>query len=707
MGRFNGLRAFALIALQATAGLCSLNAEAQDYGLIDRVSTVAEASGDTNIQIDFLEPVQYTGHSPQSSGTRVFVDVRHLRGSGRMLLPEQHQRPKGVRSPLKEVIYRARGGSAGQLELVFDTETRFQVASDGDSRRLLVRVLNNPSALRSLISASETDSALMIAGDSQELMDNARRALLSDRDYPRAAELYAAVLERGESEFSRTALEYLGITRERMGERQAAIICYQRYLQSYTGPQADVDRVRQRMLSVETAIAMTPQVKLATPSEGAGEDTGWELNGALYQYYLHDDFTVDGGDTRTTGSAVNTDLDFLARRRGEQNTTEVRVNAGHYYDLLDDRNSTSSRVNTLYVHHGDTAQNWWVRAGRQTGRRDGVLGRFDGVKSRYALSDRIAVTAVGGTPVDNPRNAPDGTRYFVGAALQLDSIFDALDISLYALEQRNDQLIDRRAVGTEIRYFSPTLSAFGVIDYDVFYQELNIGMLNLNWTPTTATSFNLSADTRLLPMLTTQNSLQGQIDENFQAVDGIAGMLDRYTDDEVYQFAADRTVRSQSLTLGASQALSEKLRLSMDLTSSSMDQTVESGGVPALPETGSQYFGSLMLSGVDVMGINDFTTLGLRWSDTSSVTSQGVFAMGRVNLFEYWQVYARLAYDQRSWIGLARDEQRITPRLRLQFRRWNMQFEAELGARWSDIQYPDDTENSLALFASLGYRYDF
>lgn len=693
------------IAMMLVAG----DVAAQEYGLIDDVQFATDPSGGTRIQIDFLQPVQYTGHSPQSSGTRLFIDIRKQRSGAPMQIPEQHRRPDGdSRGPLQEVIYRESDSTSASIELVFSMDTRFEILTEGDSRRLVIATVDSDTAVKALIESSETGAVINIAGDATELMDKARSALLSERDYPHAIALYESVLAQGNTQYAPKALEYLGIAQERMGEREDAVSTYSRYIQTYPEPTEDAERVRQRLLSVETALAMAPQRRLGAGSRKKTDtENGWLFAGSFYQYYLHDEFTVDGGGTETTGSAVNSDVDFFARRRGAQSNTEVRVNAGYYYDLLDERNSTSTRVNTFYVEHGDAAQTWWVRGGRQTGRRDGVLGRFDGLKGSYALSDTVALTAVAGAPVDSPRDAPDAERFFAGTALQIDSIFDALDVSLYAIEQRTDGLVDRRAVGTELRYFSPGISAFAVIDYDMFYSELNIGMLTLNWSPRTGTSFNLSADSRLLPLLTTQNSLQGQFTDEFQPVDGIGGMLDTYTDDEIYQFARDRTVSSQSVTLGGSQALSEKLRLSADLTSSSIDGTVTSGGVESLPATGDQYFGSIMLAGADLFGANDFTTLGLRWSETSTVNSSGVFVMGRIDLFEYWQIYARLAFDQRSWATAERDEQRVTPRIRIQYRRGDMQLEAELGARWSNIEYPDETESTLGLYGSLGYRYDF
>ena len=698
----NVLRSTLTIVLLCT---CNQTALAQQFGPIDRVDVLTSASGKKQINIDFFEPVQYTSHSPKNRGKRIFIELRHFRNIPAMESPQQRVAPTTADDVVQELIYRTRDRLSGNLEITLEGEFDFSVSSDENSRRLVIEI-SPPENSKALTHASSLLSEEYNTDDVATLMKKARTALLSERNYEKAAALYEAVIARGTTEYEPNALEFLGITRERMGDREAALICYQTFLNRYPQPENEAERVRQRMLSVETAIAMTPQTTIAS-SERDQNASAWTINGSLYQSYLYDSFSVDNGPTETTGSAITTDADFLARHNNSTSNTEIRMNVGYFYDLLDERNSSTSRVNTLYAQHGDAEQSWWIRGGRQTGRQDGVLGRFDGVKAMYALNDTLALSAVAGAPVDSPKDAPDSNRFFAGAAVQIDSVLDGLDLSLYALEQRNGDLVDRRAIGTELRYFTETLSVFSVVDYDIFYSDLNIGMLTMTWTPSSRTSFNLMADSRLLPVLTTENSLQGQFDENFSPYEGVDDLLERYTDDEIYSLAQDRTAKSESLTLGGSRALTDELRLSFDMTRSSIDGTVSSGGVEGLPDTGDQYYGSLVLSGVDYFGADEFTSAGVRWSDTSTVMSQGLFLMGRLDIAQHWQIYGRLAYDQREWLSTDRDETRITPRVRVQYRRGNLQLETEIGGRWSEVQYPDTKENNLGLFGNVGYRYDF
>jgi len=69
-------------------------------------------------------------------------------------------------------------------------------------------------------------------------------------------------------------------------------------------------------------------------------------------------------------------------------------------------------------------------------------------------------------------------------------------------------VVDRRAVGTELRYATNGMNAFGLLDYDVSYNVLNVAMLNGSWV-TEGTTYTLLADHRKTPYLQTSNALFG------------------------------------------------------------------------------------------------------------------------------------------------------------------------------------------------------
>src|SRR3546814_2832107 len=65
------------------------------------------------------------------------------------------------------------------------------------------------------------------------------------------------------------------------------------------------------------------------------------------------------------------------------------------------------------------------------------------------------VGAFGGTPAEPTLGS---RKTFYGLTLDNDKLLDGLGFGVYAVEQRTEGLVDRRALGNEIRYFSQRLS---------------------------------------------------------------------------------------------------------------------------------------------------------------------------------------------------------------------------------------------------------
>ena len=68
--------------------------------------------------------------------------------------------------------------------------------------------------------------------------------------------------------------------------------------------------------------------------------------------------------------------------------------------------------------------------------------------------------------------------------LELGTFFESLDIDLYAIGQSASGLLDRAAVGSEIRFFREGLFAAAYFDYDAYFTSLNVAQLTANWQAT-------------------------------------------------------------------------------------------------------------------------------------------------------------------------------------------------------------------------------
>jgi hypothetical protein len=110
---------------------------------------------------------------------------------------------------------------------------------------------------------------------------------------------------------------------------------------------------------------------------------------------------------------------------------------------------------------------------------------------------------------DDPRNfRADLKRYFYGANVDIGPVAQAWSGNAYFINQMVNGVVDRRAVGTELRYAANGKNAFSLVDYDISYGVLNIAMLNGTWV-TEKTTYTVMADHRRTPYLQTTNALFG------------------------------------------------------------------------------------------------------------------------------------------------------------------------------------------------------
>ena len=682
---------------------------AQEYGIIDDVRISPSPRG-AQIRIEFTKPAQYLGHTPEQRGRQLFIDLRLVGPApSDVLVPQQQElrfRPTDE-APLREVSYREQGRDRARLELSFSRSVRYRVSASNDFRGVTVTLIEEkkPQPLPEGGTAPQAASP-EVEKRAAELMEKARKTMIDERDFAMAITLYQQVMDLPANSRSREAMEFLGLARERLGQRAQAKKVYEQYLRRYPGGEGS-GRVRQRLESLITA-TLPEQEKLRL---GRKEDEAqWDIYGSLSQFYLRDTFRVDDAPTETTASAFSTDLDLIGIRRSGDADTRLRVTAGHYHDLMADSDGDDVRVSSLYAEHHDRGIGWWARAGRQSSNRDGALGRFDGLKLGYALGKRIEATVIAGYPVESSRDSLDSSRSFTGVALDLGPFADSWEFSLYGLEQEVESLVDRRTVGGELRYFRPDLMVLGLTDYDTFYDELNIGMLLANWTLKDETTLNATVDVRKTPTLSTSSALIGQTTGPAAApvaVDDMAELRTLYSDDTIYQLARDRTAEIRTLTLGASRPLSKRLRLGGDLSIMHTSATEASGGVAAIPETDNEYFLNIQAIGTGVLNGDDISTLGLRLSDTTTARGIGIYASSRLPVGKHWRFYPRLRVDHRSWKEDDQSQWSIGPVLRAEYSWDKVRFEAELGGDWTNRDLPDDTERTTGIYGSIGYRYDF
>ena len=526
--------------------------------VLDRVEVV-ETPTAAEIHIIFNTRALYLRHTPSQQGDliRLFLDFPDLdrsRGFQRELVAS----PPSDLIPKFHVTFPDQATNG--LSIRFAKPVRFRV-SQRDIRsgsRIVISVkldeVEAPPPLVPEVKVPSSATPPAITGKKEpfdippfrpsmsmekyagDLMEMGRTALAAG-DHEKAVQMFNALLNLPPNKQSQEAQEMVGVARERNGETSKARAEYEHYLKAYPDGEGAV-RVKQRLATLAQAPAQIAQGK--TGGTARKKIDHMQVYGSVYEYYYggySQTKITDKVANSTTNinnhdqSLLQSSFDVTGRYRKDEYDNKLVVRGTQTYNLLatSDLRRNISRLRALYYEHS-SQDSYLVRVGRQPGNQGGILDfRFDGALVRYtAVPQFLNVNFLAGQPrqfslssgyvPDDPRNfRADLKRYFYGVNVDIGPIGQAWSGNLYFINQMVNGVVDRRAVGTELRYAANGKNAFTLIDYDVSYNVLNVAMLSGSWV-TEATTYTFLADHRRTPYLQTTNALFGTPNATFQTV---------------------------------------------------------------------------------------------------------------------------------------------------------------------------------------------
>ena len=538
------------------------------------------------------------------------------------------------------------------------------------------------------------------------LMDDARKSIAAG-EISRAIQIYTKVLQQAEHPRMAEAQEYLALAREKNGQMAHAKAEYQRYLSLYPDTEGAI-RVNQRLSALLASDRRAGQSTVAANAKAGGRisrQNNWRVQTYFSQYYRRDVNQQSDQDEILSQSALYSDINFDARRRGERFDFSSRLSAGYRNDFLEERigSGDSLRVSYAYADVADAVTGLRGRIGRQSRNSGGVLGRFDGLNLGYQFNERIQLNTVIGKPAYSSSDGIDSSRTFYGVSANYGPILENLDLGAFYIAQDIEGVQDRQAVGTEFRYFGTNQSLWGMVDYDLAYGELASAFLQGSWRFESRFSIHGQVNRRGSPFLSTSNALIGQPVLTFQE------LVQIYSEDELRQLGRDRTALSTTYTVGLSYPISPKLQINADASQSTMDATPASGGVFATEESTYKYYsGSLVASSILKEGDVSIISARLSDSDTSrviSLTFDSRYPIGRT-----WRINPRLRVDRRQRLADPNYEWLYTPGIRIQYRR-SQKFRIELEAGKQFVQRDTDIANlnldRESYFINIGYQSFF
>jgi len=535
----------------------------------------------------------------------------------------------------------------------------------------------------------------------QKIMRDAKSAY-KKQDYSKAIRLFSAVISAGDSAHSQEALELLGLSRQRNGQKAHAASIYRQYLQSYPDSEG-ANRVLQRLNGLMTETTSRKQdVNMAADEEQ--DDPGVFLAyGSISQYYRHDQISIDGVGDSTRQSLLSSYADATAiyRKRDTEHTVQAVVS--NNYDFIEDRDTPSTnRIYEMYYQASSRNNGNFLKLGRQKLRVGAALNRFDGLALGYQISPDYHITLLGGAPVeiDNKTSINDH-KVFYGLVFDTGTFLRNWNANLFHFHQTVDGINDRTDTGVELFYRDAANLFYGLVDYESQYNVINTININANTQLSQDLSLHMTAYMLQTPLMSTSNALIGQ------SVTSIEELQKTMNIEQIRQLARDRTSKSQTATVGATKQLNKNYQVNIDITAASNDGTVASGGVAAQPSTGTNTFLSGQLVANSLFTLSDTIVFGFRYYQTNLSDTTTLLLNTRFPITRLWRINPRLQLDHRERSsGGAQDKVRLYLKTDYTASR-KARFDFEIG--YDDVS--DDTNNqdlnSNSLYYMLGYRLDF
>lgn len=596
----------------STAGTTTAFAEG-----IERIDVVKhEKQADVIIRFD--HKVQYIRHTPPKGGQNLRVFIRLVGGD----LQEEDIFQTTVTSPKAEGVPNV---TAVYPELIhamlvnFSVTTTYTVRLGDDGRSILITVplllgpnkvstasippipeaktaLSATTALPVTAAAGATIAATTPAGtqpaappasgevlSTEQVETNAAQLMadthksLAAKDTVKTISLLNRILSLPKNTQTEPAQALMADTRVASGEMAKAKAEYELYLKLFpTGPSAG--KAKKWLANPPKESASTTALAKARAAKAAEtKPAEWTYSANLSSYYYTGKSQVDtisppppGQLTFSQSSFSLTDqkslisqINLTARKRDPVADTRIIFRATRNDNYLDSTRNYN-RIYSAYVERTDRDVGYFARVGRQNPNGNGALERFDGAQGYYEFSPGWRIGGIAGDAVEflSPFK-----KSFWGMNIEKVAENGLPGVSIYATEQKLDGLLNRRAIGADVRYFDGKLSAFGTYDYDTLYKSTNIAMAQLNYLTSAGTNYFAYLDHRRAPSLSLTNALLASPGLSVKEIVAAQGL------EQTRQQVVNLSAKSDMVDLGFTHPIYEHWQVGGDYRISSISAT--------------------------------------------------------------------------------------------------------------------------------------
>lgn len=409
----------------------------------------------------------------------------------------------------------------------------------------------------------------------QEKVDELARTFLAEAreaidkgDYPRAINRLNRILGLPANEQTEGAQALMGEAREKNGELAKARAEYNLFLKLYPNG-AEAPRIRQRLAGL-------PAESARRPMRAARDDkpAEWQVYGSLSSYFFTGRSQQDSGAFKRDQEALVSSFSLNARLRDAVTDTRFVFRDTDSRNFLNTQRNYN-RVYSAYAERTDREVGYVFRVGRQNPTGSGVLERFDGVSGGYNLGADWRINAVAGNAVEFKSAGFGGfnipvDKKFYGGSLELLPQLSRPGINLYAIEQTQSGFLNRRALGSEVRYFDGQFSAFGSLDYDILYKGINIAALQGNYLDRWGNNYFISYDYRNSPSYSLSNAL---LSTSATGITTVTDLVNAFGLSQARTLVVDSTPATTSFGTGVTIPIGERWQFGVDYRMSSTTGT--------------------------------------------------------------------------------------------------------------------------------------
>lgn len=681
--------------------------------------------------IRMTSPVQYLRHFPTKNGNT--LEIFYDRGQGVSADEvwadnEVRKSPPSGLIPSFTVTTRDQK-TKPKLVIEFSRDADFTVTPGKDNRSFLITIRPDrqqaaPVALP-LLPAVGAEAVVpagkVLTPEEVNLFENNKQAralmvqgrdALAAKNNEAAVEAFNKLLLLPPNDYTEAGQEWVGVARQHAGQFDKAKTEYDLYLNLY--PQSEgVPRVMQRL----AALAGTKEADGIVEATEKKRETTFMTFGSVSSHYYFGHSTIDSTQTfnnapetttlkLTDQNMMITTEDVVGRYVSDDYDGRLVFRGNNTLNFLSSK-SNQNRLTAMYGEVKSRKQDYMLRVGRQSAYGGGVMGRFDGVAGSYGDAQQLRVNGVAGALADYSQGtAPT----FFGASA------DMGDFSFYGINQSVGSVLDRRAVGTEWRYFQDKTTAFAMVDYDANFKALNAAQI-MGTQGLPGINLNFLLDHRRTPSLSIRNALNGATTSSVDA------LIQSTSASSVRQLALDRTATSDMAQVGATMPFMEKFQVGGDVRLSKTTGLPASGRDPATntpvgtpfiegyqPASASRgteksVTGQIIGSGLYMDG--DIWSASTTFSTSSAVNGHSIFLYNHTGFQSGWMMDTSLQlYRQTDQFGGVTT--RTSPMVRGSYRlkdQWT--FDVDGGIESTKNSGAQVTSSTLRFFTSAGVRWDF